>query len=76
MLKTVSLRDRTKSCRGNPMNCIAIHQRHRRCNGLICYHFRQPELFMNLVVTTISGVGKKIYDFFTGLPRLDLRQGS
>ena len=59
MLKTVSLRAVMKSRRGNPLETAGFKQRHRRCNGLICYHFRQPELFMNLVVTTPAALVKK-----------------
>ncbi|MBR0128753.1 MAG: hypothetical protein IJM09_02950 [Neisseriaceae bacterium] len=55
----MSLRAVMKSRRGNPLETAGFKQRRRRCNGLICYHFRQPELFMNLVVTTPCGVGEK-----------------
>ena len=59
MLKTVSLRAVMKSRRGNPLETVGFKQRRRRCNGLICYHFRQPKLLMNLGVTTPVALVKK-----------------
>ncbi|MBQ9682338.1 MAG: hypothetical protein IJV35_03610 [Neisseriaceae bacterium] len=52
------------------MNCIAIHLSLRRCNGRICYHFRQPKLLTNLVVTTPMALVKNLR-FLTSLRSLN-----